>query len=66
MTVKKVKEKIKKLRRGAAAGPDGIGPTLLQELVNEVASPLATVMRKTLEDGSMPADWQTANVSPIF
>ena len=66
VTVKKVKEKIKKLRRGAAAGPDGIGPTLLQELVNEVASPLATVMRKTLEDGSMPADWQTANVSPIF
>ena len=23
-------------------------------------------MRKTLEDGSMPADWHTANVCPIF
>ena len=29
-------------------------------------SPLATVMRKTLEDGSMPADWRTTNVCPIF
>ena len=66
VTTKKVKEKIKKLRRGAAAGPDNIGPTLLQELVDVVASPLATIMRKTLEDGSMPADWRMANVCPIF
>ena len=31
-----------------------------------MASPLATIMRKSLEDGSMPADWIAANVSPIF
>ena len=66
MTTRKVKEKIRKLRRGAAAGPDNIGPTLLQELVDEVASPLASIMRKTMEDGSMPEDWRTANVCPIF
>ena len=24
------------------------------------------VMKKTLEDGSMPEDWRTANVTPIF
>ena len=62
VTVKKVKEKIGRLRRGVAAGPDNIGPTLLQELVNEVASPLASIMRKTLE-GIIPADWRTC---PIF
>ena len=39
---------------------------LLQELVEEVAYPLALVMKKTLEDGSMPEDWRTANVTPIF
>ena len=65
VTVKKVKEKIGRLRRGVAAGPDNIGPTLLQELVIEVASPLASIMRKTL-DGIIPADWRTANVCPIF
>ena len=65
VTVKKVKEKIGRLRREVAAGPDNIGPTLLQELVNEVASPLASIMRKTL-DGIIPADWRTANVCPIF
>ena len=31
-----------------------------------ISSPLATVMRKTLEEGSMPEDWRTANVTPIY
>ena len=56
VTVKKVREKIRGLRRGAAAGPDKTGPQLLQELVDVISSPLATVMRKTLEDGSVPDD----------
>ena len=66
VSARKVKEKIRRLRRGAAAGPDNIGPTILQELVDEVAAPLACIMQKILEDGSMPADWHTANVCPIF
>ena len=56
VTVKKVKEKIRGLRRGAAAGPDKLGSQLLHELVDVISSPLATVMRKTLEDGSVPED----------
>jgi len=66
VTVKKVQDKIKKLRKGAAAGPDKIGVTVLQELVNVVSSPLATVMRKSLEEGKVPSDWRSANVTPIF
>ena len=31
-----------------------------------ISSPLATVMRKTLEEGEVPEDWRTANVSPIY
>ena len=61
VTVRKVKDKIRRLRRGAAAGPDQLGAQLLQELVDVISSPLATVMRKTLEDGSVPDDWRTAN-----
>ena len=51
ITTKKVKEKIRKRRKGAAGGPDKIGTRLLQELTEVISSPLATVMRKTLEDG---------------
>ena len=66
ITTKKVKEKIKKLRTDAASGPDQIGPVLLQELIDQLASPIATVMRKSIESGSVPADWRTAHVAPIF
>ena len=66
ITKKMVQDKIKKLRRGAAAGPDGIGPQILQELSVAIASPLATVMRRTMDTGKVPDDWRTANVSPIY
>ena len=47
ITTKKVQDKIKNLREGAASGPDKIGPQLLKELIDVVASPLALVMRRT-------------------
>ena len=49
ITGAKVKAKIRVLRTGAAAGPDGIGPQLLKELVDQVSSPLASIMNKSLE-----------------
>jgi len=66
VTVKKVKDKIQKLRKGAAAGSDGLGPQILQELKDIIASPLATIMRRSLEEGTVPKDWKTANVTPIY
>ena len=66
VTVKKVKDKIQKLRKGAAAGPDGLGPQILQELKDIIASPLATIMRRSLKGGTVPKDWKTANVTPIY
>jgi Reverse transcriptase (RNA-dependent DNA polymerase)/Endonuclease-reverse transcriptase len=66
ITVKEVKEKIKKLREDSATGPDGIGPLLLKKLANELAWPLARIMRSSLREGVVPEDWRTANVTPIF
>ena len=66
ITTKKVRTAISRLKKGSAAGPDGIGPQLLQELGDVLSSPLATIMRKSLEEGSVPMDWRAANVAPIF
>jgi Reverse transcriptase (RNA-dependent DNA polymerase)/Endonuclease-reverse transcriptase len=66
ITVKNVKEKIKKLRADGAAGPDGIGPSLLKNLMHELALPLTKVMRRSMEEGTVPEDWRAANVTPIF
>jgi hypothetical protein len=31
-----------------AAGPDGLGPLLLKQLIDQVAAPLAIVMKRSL------------------
>jgi hypothetical protein len=44
-----VKKKIRKLRQDAAAGPDEIGPRVLQELENEIAAALVFIFRHLLD-----------------
>jgi Reverse transcriptase (RNA-dependent DNA polymerase)/Endonuclease-reverse transcriptase len=66
ITAKEVKGKIKKLRTDGAAGPDGMGPLLLKELVEEISWPLAKIMRTSLQSGEVPEDWRTANMTPIY
>ena len=61
-----VKKKIRKLRSHAAAGPDEIGPRLLQELEDEISGPLTMIFRASLETGDVPEDWRSANVTPIY
>ena len=61
-----VKRKIEKLRPESAAGPDGIGPKLLQELKEELALALAEIFNDSLRSGDIPADWRVSNVTLIF
>jgi Reverse transcriptase (RNA-dependent DNA polymerase)/Endonuclease-reverse transcriptase len=66
VTVKEVKQKLKGLRREAAAGPDKIGPGLLYELREELAPTLTVIFNKSLASGDVPKEWKEANVTPIF
>jgi hypothetical protein len=52
---KEVKAKIKKRRPDGAASPDGMGPYLLKQLVEEFAWPRSKVMRVSLQEGVVPA-----------
>jgi hypothetical protein len=56
ITEKKISDKIKKLRRNSAPGPDKIGPGLLQQLQVELAPVLAIIFKKSLDSGSVPED----------
>jgi Reverse transcriptase (RNA-dependent DNA polymerase)/Endonuclease-reverse transcriptase len=66
ITVRAVKDRIKKLRVDSVAGPDVIGPLLLKKLMHELAWPLTKVMRASVREGLVPEDWRTANVTPIY
>jgi hypothetical protein len=61
-----VRKQIQKLKPTGAAGPDGISTRLLQACKDEISPVLATICRKSLRDGAVPAEWKTANVVPIF
>jgi hypothetical protein len=62
----RIRKIIRKLRKDAAAGPDEIGPRLLQELEDGIVPGLTMIFRCSLETGDVPEDWKMANVTPIF
>jgi len=66
ITSSAIRKKIRNLRPNAAAGPDCIGPRLLQKLEDELVEGLTLIFRKSLNSGSVPEDWKCANVTPIF
>jgi hypothetical protein len=61
-----VRKKIRRLRKEAAAGPDEMGPRLLQELEDVIVKPLTNIFKESLLRGQVPEDWKKANVTPIF
>ena len=49
-----------------ATGSDGLPPKLLRELSIELAPCLTLLFKASLRQGSLPEDWKTALVTPIF
>ena len=56
----------KKLNRIKAAGPDRIKPVVLQEPREEPAPVLKVLFERSLPNGTVPSDWNLANVLPLF
>ena len=61
-----VKNEIRILNVNKSCGPDEISPIILIKLVDHVAGPLAMLMNRTLQHGSLPKEWKKAFVSPIY
>ena len=57
---------IGKLHIDKSAGVDNLSPRLLKEIGSSISTPVAMLLRKSLDEGSIPVDWRLANVSPIF
>jgi hypothetical protein len=44
---------------------DGVHPRVLKECAAELAGPLTTLFRKTIQE-KIPVDWREASVTPIY
>ncbi|KAI8494635.1 hypothetical protein Bbelb_278610 [Branchiostoma belcheri] len=66
ITCEGVSKLMEKLNPHKAGGPDGISPRILRELAEELAPALTTIFKSSLTTGSVPTDWRSAYVMPIF
>ena len=66
ITKEMVKSIIVSLNANKSCGPDNIHPRMLIELAEQIAKPLAMIMKKSLSERTLPEDWKKANVSPIY
>ena len=59
-------KRLKTLDPSKAKGPDGIHPRLLKETAAEIAEPLTRIFQMSIASKTIPSDWKTANVMPVF
>ena len=57
---------LKKLKPEKAAGPDNISPRVLREVAGSISKPLSEIFQHSINTGTVPKQWKTANVSPIY
>jgi len=61
-----VKKKLSKLRQDKSTRVDDIGLRLLYNIQDEICVALYLLFRKSLDDGTIPDDWRSANVTPLY
>ena len=66
ITTNGIRKLLKNLNPYKAQGPDNLSPRILKELADEISPLLQLIYTKSLDTGEVPADWRTANVSPVY
>lgn len=61
-----MRRQINKLKKGKAAGEDGIKNEAWIYMTEELEKPLAEVMRKVWEKGEIIEDWRKGVIYPIY
>ena len=66
VTICGVAKQLSKLNPGKAAGPDNRTSRILKELHKEIAPILTDIFNTSLAEGTVPKDWKSANVTPVY
>ena len=57
---------LQKVKPKKASGPDLIPARFLHEMAEPLSAVLSFIFQQSLDSGTVPDDWRTANVVPIF
>ena len=61
-----VEKLLEELKPHKAAGPDRISNKVLKELSKELAPVLTDLFNQSLNEGTIPKDWSSALITPVF
>ena len=57
---------LNKLQTSKASGPDNIPNKILKETSSEIGPALTVIFQQSIDTGTLPDDWTTANIAPVF
>ncbi|XP_069114241.1 uncharacterized protein [Argopecten irradians] len=57
---------IKRINPNKSPGPDNLHPKFICETADVIKKPLSIIYRKSLDESTLPKDWNRAIVTPIF
>jgi hypothetical protein len=60
-----VQEVLRKLKANRASGPDGVNVNVLRRCP-ELGVPLSILFNHSIQSGTLPIDWKSANITPLF
>ena len=66
VTPQVVASKINNMKDNKSPGVDGISPKILKETVEQIRTPLAHVFNMSLQEGTLPLQWNGTNIIPLF
>ena len=66
VTEEGVAKLLRRINPNKACGPDMIPARILKEFADEISPSLTAIFQKSLDSGTVPDDWRSANVSAIF
>ena len=61
-----IKKLLSDLNVSKAAGPDAIRPIVLKQLSQEISPVAALIFQISLDSGTVPTEWENAQVFPLF
>ena len=66
ITINGVAKQLSLLKTNKASGPDAIPPWFLKEYAAEIAPILTNIFQDSIESGTVPSRWKSANVCGVF
>ena len=66
ITINGVAKQLLLLKTDKASGPDAIPPWFLKEYAAEIAPILTNIFQDSIESGTVPSRWKSANVCGVF